>query len=435
MDARFRIRTREGKELEPRTLEIFSELVRSGVIRPDDLVFDALTGEWAPARVHPMVRLFQDPLAVDPMARSLDARIAAAEPPGGGAPGGGGSGGLELDLVAPPQVSPQEEARAFIEKMEAERRDDPEQPALARDLPLTSDGPTVVEGLVASPAPPRVQPLHVPFPAVVEEYGPSRRRRPGGHPGWRRWAVGLGLAGVGTAAMVLGLGVGGDGRRAQELEGLAQAETARPVRAVSASEEDVRGAAYSGFLREVDGVRGRLALGEVPSVWLEGRYLAGARGYPEVRRYWEQARAYTEEVRRREVELYRAAFLSAAEGLGLSGPVRSLRLATAVEDFTAAAPAREEHYTRMGELAAAALDLHAVLVELEGRVTYEPIRGQRVSADPVLEAAGTDEEAQALLEMALDRVLRALHGPDGTEPGERSQVSGWLVRGLEGVGR
>jgi len=178
-----------------------------------------------------------------------------------------------------------------------------------------------------------------------------------------------------------------------------------------------------------------MALAEVPAVWLEGRYLAGAAGFPEVRRYWEQARAYTEEVRRREVELYRAAFLSAAEGLGLSGPVRSLRMATAVEDFTATAPAREGRYAHVWELAEAALDLHDVLVELEGRVTYEPIRGQRVSADPVLEAAGKDEEAQALLEMALDRVLRALHGPDGTELGDRSQVSGWLVRGLEEVGR
>lgn len=204
---------------------------------------------------------------------------------------------------------------------------------------------------------------------------------------------------------------------------------------MTASEQDVREAAFDGFLREVDGVRGALGLGEVPAVWLEGRYLSGAVNFPEVRRFWERAEAYPQEVRSQETELYRTAFLAAAEGFGLSGPVRSLRLAKALEDFGHDREAREGTYDRMGELAAAALSLHDVLVQLDGRVTYEPIRGRKVSADPVLEAAGTDPEAQALLEMALDRVLSALHGPDGSPLGNRNQVSGWLVDGLEEAGR
>ena len=70
------------------------------------------------------------------------------------------------------------------------------------------------------------------------------------------------------------------------------------------------------------------------------------------------------------------------------------------------------------------------MVQLKGRISYEPIRGQRVSADPVIEAAGTDPEAQALLDGALDRLLAALHGADGTSARDRLRIPDWLVEEL-----
>jgi hypothetical protein len=190
----------------------------------------------------------------------------------------------------------------------------------------------------------------------------------------------------------------------------------------------IRDAARDGFLRRVEGVRDAAGPAAVPEVWLEGRYLADAAACPEVRRYWEGVRDFVDALRRSEEELYREAWLEAAAELGVSGPVRSLRLAPALGEFAAGRTVREAHYRRVGELAAAALSLHALLEELGGRVTYEPIRGGKLSADPVLEAAGADPAAQALLEEALDRVLAALKGPEGEALRDRARLAQWMVQ-------
>ena len=63
-------------------------------------------------------------------------------------------------------------------------------------------------------------------------------------------------------------------------------------------------------------------------------------------------------------------------------------------------------------------------------MTHEPIRGGRLSADPVLEAAGTDPEAQSLLEVALDRVLKELPASGGLPSRDRSQLTEWMVGGV-----
>jgi hypothetical protein len=118
MEPRFRIRTREGDELRPRTTEIFAEFVRSGVVRPEDFVFDALTGEWSPAAVHPMVRLMKDPL-VDGW-EDFDPETAGVPPEGPALAPDGAEADLKgaLDLVQEPGPSPEQEARDFIARME-----------------------------------------------------------------------------------------------------------------------------------------------------------------------------------------------------------------------------------------------------------------------------------------------------------------------------
>ena len=55
MTVRFRIRTSRGQELSFASHETFEEFVRSGDLAPDDFVYDDDTGEWAPARTHPLV--------------------------------------------------------------------------------------------------------------------------------------------------------------------------------------------------------------------------------------------------------------------------------------------------------------------------------------------------------------------------------------------
>jgi hypothetical protein len=55
MAVRFRIRTSQGQEVSFASHQGFEEFVRSGDLAPDDLVYDAETGEWAPARTHPLV--------------------------------------------------------------------------------------------------------------------------------------------------------------------------------------------------------------------------------------------------------------------------------------------------------------------------------------------------------------------------------------------
>jgi len=196
MEARFRIRTRSGQELEPRTLEIFSEMVRSGVIRSEDLVFDALTRDWIPAGVHPMVRLFQDPLAVDPGGGGRLGDPAGAPPVHG--PGEEpGEDGLRLALTEPAVPSPEEEAAAFIRKMEEERRSDPQRAPLSLELPL-DPGTAASRAPLRSPEPPDVL-ADPPLPAPRAPERQARRRRGA----W--WGL-LALAAVGAGLGVLPLG-------------------------------------------------------------------------------------------------------------------------------------------------------------------------------------------------------------------------------------
>jgi hypothetical protein len=307
--------------------------------------------------------------------------------------------------------------------MEEERRSDPERVPLALELPVVTArhaGPSSAgEQAGAWAEVERGMPGPGPGPGPVAP-APGRRRRT--H--WPSRRHGAALAGVATVVLA---GTGG------LLSLRAPESPAEILGAVAASgprgtggEGGVRDGARVGFLRRVAGLRDQAGLVDVPAVWLEGRYLSDAAAHPGVRDFWEGVRGFVDAARRNEAEMYREAWLEAAEDLGVSGPVRSLRLATALGDFAAAWPVREAHYRRVGELAAAALALHDILVELGDRVTYEPMRGARLSADPVLEAAGADPAAQAFLETALDRVLAALRGPEGDSLRDRARLAEWM---------
>jgi hypothetical protein len=428
MKARFRIRTRDGRDLEPRTLEILAQLVRSGAVGPDDLVFDALTSEWAPARTHTVVRMFSD--GGELPAAATDHRQSPRPVGAFGsfvvAAGGADGEPFEFDLVNPEEPSPEEAAETFIARMEQERRSDPETPELFRERPA------------AATKAPRGIPVRLEWPTPARTPPPSRPRLPGAPPSLRRkrartlsggWTLALALPAAALVASAAIVRPASDGR---EAVATAEASTGEPraSRPLQGAEIRLRETAYAGFVGAVEALRPEFDIEEVPEAWLQGWYLADAAGHPEVRLFWERYLAFSEEAYASEVELYRRAYLTAAERAGLSGPVRSLRMAAAVEDFEAARRDREVHYARIWDLAQSALALHDQLVHLRGRITYEPARGLRLSADPVLEAAGTDPDAQSRLEAALDRVLRDLNGTEELPREPRSGVTRWLVDGL-----
>ncbi|MCG6989970.1 MAG: hypothetical protein LJF06_17640 [Gemmatimonadetes bacterium] len=459
MEARFRIRTREGEEFCPETTELFAEFIRSGAIRPEDLVYDSLTGEWVPAAQHPTVRLVQDALANGwdsvegvPLKPGPGEADAARGPRDGEGAGREASGVHEahaepadedvpdlpgsLDLVELPSISPEEEARAFIERMEDERRSNPDdEPALSREIRLTSPtaplkwgAPEAHHASSEDPTPRRRFLRPATFRVTFTQPGRIRHS-------WTR----LGLLGLAAASSLALLAVFASVARpsyrsGDHMSAPAGAETAvpRPPRRIADTEEAVRGAAFQAFVSAVDRMRGTLGVGPVPAAWLSGRYLADPTSYPQVPRYWQRYLEYVEQVQADESSLYRGAYLQALDEARVAGPARSLRLATALEDFDATQDVRAASYKGAWELAAAALALHDTLVDLQGRVSYEPAEGPRVSAAPVIEAAGKDPDAQARLNAALDRVLKALR-VNGHTMTVRA-VPAWLATNLRNRG-
>lgn len=494
MNARFRVRLREGDEFTVETLDAFFDLVSDGTIGRRDLIHDALTGEWAPAGHLPVYWLCVDlaegggegapQSGEDPALRhgSPDASpglgdggpraegaVATAVSPTEGAAGAAASGAegaaapLQLTLAPPPpEPSPAEAARAFITAMEKERMEETEAPGLA-DLEAVAREAPVGGGPVAHPVAHPVPPTGVQASAAREaETGGSGRVPPGRRalaaqeadaggsgrvpPGRLRrsphrlsaaLAVVLGSAGVfggvGLAWPDLAGRTGGEGPEVGQREEPVEARDTgvADLDALEAGTEAGAARRMRRALMELAAIHG---IADPPPAWLEGRYLAGAASYPEVQEYWQKWQEYLRDARDREEVLFAKAYLEALDEAGVFGPPRSLRLARAMSVFRAGADDRRVTYDRLEELAAAALALHTLSVTSGGRIRYEPARGGGVSADPVIEAAGVDAASQAALEEALDRVLLALYGrEEGQGPG-RYGIVAWFAARVAGGG-
>lgn len=450
MKARFRVSYRAGGNATVGTLEEFYDLVQSGGIGPDDVIHDALTREWVPAKALPAYWLCTDPLV-----GVRDGAGAASDP--------------MFALVAPVTSTPEQAAQAFVERMAEEREADPDRPLALQEIETLGD----VELVAVSDTVPTFRPgsstLEVPVPVALEttpqeasasvsssgdtptgaasagdtrfigslagiavhddrphdDAHPYRHRR---EPRASRFSVALVVL-MGSAGLAGGVGLAwpsfGEWTGPEDSDLPAAA-----VRPVTATEGELRSSAHRDFLMGVADVGKDLGIGPVPDIWLEGRYLADAAAFPAVATYWERYRDYVEVVRAREAVLYRAAYLGSLEAGGIDGPVRSLRLAAAVADFTRDRAARAMVYARVAALGDAALALHELSVGAAGRISYEPARANRVSADPVIEATGRDEEMQLALDAALDRVLKALHGDGHVAGPGRDGVATWLVEEL-----
>jgi hypothetical protein len=423
MKERFLIR-RGDREVRAETLREFESLVRSGAVAPEDLVHDTLTGEWAPARVHPVYRL------VDESSDGEAARF-----------------GLPVELVEEEDASPEEETRVFIERLERERErerahgrdpgtarvdDEPffdvrEAASLARPMSeghATGDAPagTDARGREASPRDDR---------GASGARGDGTRRAAAVA---RRRTLVLGSAVVAVLAVTAAVVHPAFRLSTSPSTSGDEAATGSETPPAPPTDAELRAGAWAGFVERVDSVRRSFSLERVPPNWLEGRYLAAASEHPEVERFWSDYLRYIERVYAEEETLFRDAYLEVLEEHGISGPMRSLRLARVGEDFRAASVERRTRYSGVWELAVTARSLHEILVELEGDITWEPARGERLSADPVVEAAGRDEATQARLDGALDRVLSALYEVADGGRDVREQRPDWLARSLASGG-
>ena len=476
MQMRFRVRTRDGRALNPGSLEAFAQLVTDGEVTAYDLVHDELTGEWTPAQLHPVFRMVLSNV-VDAAENTLGADGAKAAPPASGAPaspapspGIGGPAavepvvasertaatlGEELGLsLAPPMPAPSaEEAKAkFLEELEAEREQDPDRAPLgelsmvdgAQMVTGVADAPVVAAGqgpadrtTDAEPAsvpvgrdraysyqsadssagPAASVPVATPRPAFTSE--PTAPRM-GGRVMWLLAAVTVLIAVVVSPPLL----VNGAGPETES------ADRPRALRVPDDVEQKTRERAGNAMASRIGPMMRDANVVDIPVGWLDGVYFADAGQFPAVRDSWSRVLELVWMVRTSEEEMYRTAYLAELDAERVSGPLRSMRLSSALPAFGAGRARRMALLRPIEELAVAALALHDLLLDLEGSIRYEPARGPILSRDPVLEAAGTTEEAQAQLEAALDRVTDALFA-EGRGPVERVRVRGWIQSELE----
>ncbi|MGE0157893.1 MAG: hypothetical protein AB7T31_00700 [Gemmatimonadales bacterium] len=444
MSARFRIRTPTGQELSFASLDVFREFVRSGDLSPDDVVYDAETREWSSARTHPVVLEIEmgdaEAQPVEPVltpAPPVEPELTPVEetPPPFGMDDAGGMGDIGLELApAPNQLSPEQEAAAFMAKLEAERAADlgPDEEVPIQSFTMESPGADAAEPMPTAAAQP-AEPLPVPRSFRQERPSPAPSR-PARAPVEEKPSVAWRYAPFAILVLVVGgLGVyfGPDffGSSTSGIEDAAAdpvPQPTGPAPVIAATDDALRGRARERFLTSSQTLlRG---LEPIPQAWLSGRYLATPSDYAYVRDVWQTYLSTVREVRAGDGDRYRTAYLRALEDAGVQEPTRTARLERGVSEFELGAAARNRHYDRVQTLATVAISGHDALVGAEGRILYEPATGPRVSNDPVIEAVGRTPADQALLEEILDAILAEVQGPGG--PGTAANVREWVYDGL-----
>ena len=418
MRARFRIRKQDGAEVTPESLGAFTRLVKSGEIEETDLIYDSLTGEWAPARSHPVYCMMLDRVYPE---NDLGLSVAPPEP----------------------EPSPEEAARAFIVQMEEERRADPDRPEQLLDLPLLDRG---ASGLSRDERP---------APSVrTTETADSKRPCPRSKPKRRRGPMLLMILGAPLLLATLIESLPSGESSLEEWPSTGPIESLPPeeswlesqsgaarmshdavmsnnsVGTLTTSETEARQRTVEAMRAGARVLMSEVRAGPIPAGWLGGRYLSSAGEHEHVRHAWYAYHVFIEQLRAEENRMFATAYVAALDAEGVGGALRSLRLARARSDFVAGRAQREEVYRQIEELSSAALSLHALLVRHAGSISYEPASGSRLSADPVMEAAGSDPEMQLLLERALDRVLQAL-SLDGRGAIEAERIPDWVMRSID----
>lgn len=455
MTVRFRIRTPGGQELSFASRKMFEDFVRSGDLSPDDLVYDRETGSWSPARTHPAVLDIRHEL-------QAEQRATADEAPADGASADGASGddeeagaatraGADLDLALTEEVSPEDEKRAFVEKLAAERQADLGAGATAREELsgfTMEDAGSFGEMLQAAP-PPRVpDPPAAPRRERPRRDGPGPRDRP--EPSRREESAstrkGWLARTIGVVLLVALLGAAGYAGltlfEAREAEPpVEEPDAEAPVEAVAvepspvpprepvipATVPAVRERARERYLASTqERLRG---LQSIPEAWAEGPYFVLPSRYPGVVDVWQSYLATVRDVRSTDVDRYRAAYRAALDDAAVEGEARATRLEAGMSDFARTAPMREAHFDRVETLAIAAIQSHNALLEAEGLILFDQTGSTGAGSGVGRGASGRDSESQLLLDQVLAVLQRALEA-GGEGPGTGENVRAWVWDGF-----
>jgi hypothetical protein len=513
MAVRFRIRTSAGQELSFASHEMFEDFVRSGDLSPDDLVYDGEIGSWSPARAHPTVLEIEYEREAEaeaaaragtaggseaasqsdreedvsrsdrreeasPSDRSEGADAAAqvggdagsdlvetsdeagdtGVEAGDEAAGSAALASFDLDLAPAEERTPDQEARAFVEKMEAERNSD-----LGADVGriegFTMQDSSTLSDLLeptpppAPPAPPPQPPARPPARRVeqVRRERPRAEREPpepeaagpggGGNGRLLRALVLLAILGGGSYLGYAVLSAPASEPLSSEAEGESEPDPAvepvalepepepeppPPARepVIAATEASVRERARERFLTATQSALRDLQ--PVPAAWASGPYLVVPTDYPAVIDVWQSYIAIVRSVRADGAERYRTAYLSALDDAAIVGEAREARLTAALSDFAASADVRRAHWDRAEALATAALQSHNALVEAEGLLLHDAgVTGGGLGAG----VSGRDADAQLLLRQVVELLSSRLDA-EGLGPGAGARVREWVWDGF-----
>lgn len=467
MPARFRYCTPDGREVELSGQEALERQVRDGRLTAETPLYDAETDQLGPAGEH------------DAFRRAVEEPAAAAPEPDRPTPAPSALPDLGVTLAPSEEVV--ETTDQIVRRLEEERASDLEtsadrgatDPALVdpynetlrswgppdgpdRSTPRdgsggrqsggSSRGRDVGGGRRAVGAPRSTPPgLRIPPTRTDLSAGLGGRGEPKAAtapPSGRGGRVRSGVAAALLLALVGGAGfllTGAETGRSAESPDPDPGATAQAPGPLDPAGIADRLAASEGiaFAHMVDGMAvlaRRHGVAHVPRAWLEGGYFASAADHPEVRAYWTRYTGFVEELRRRDEGLFRESFVNRLESLEVGSAVISLRLAQAMYRFGSSRARRDTVYTRMDDLARAALELHDLLVERSDELSYEPVVGPGISRDPFLQVHSDDpglkEEVWALLERIFDD-LEALHGETRWS---RDRLNEGVLDGLRATG-
>jgi len=467
LTVRFRIRTSAGQELSFASHEMFEDFVRSGDLSPDDLVYDAENGSWAPARTHPIVLEIEyekeeaaevaakakepsvenafglDLADAQPVADEEDGVEADEKDEAAEGSGDGDAFGLAL-APAEKLMTPEEEAELFIQRMAAERESDRDLavPDKGGKLNVSMDDPRAPFGGIAEPvAPPPTPPpprrARRKSPARDEVRGPEaaapqRPKEKGG--AGRKIAIGA------FAVVVLGVGAyfaKQSMRSAPDDSSTDPVEIDDPVTVepppptpepvIASTEQAIRERAQDRFLTGTQNLfRG---LRPIPEAWSSGEYLSLPSDYPEVLEVWQEYLTTIRQVHLGDEERYSVAYEAALDDAAVQGDSREARLSAAMSDLAAQAGRRAAHYDRVEALATAAIRSHAALLGAEGLILFDATGATGYQSGIGRGAFGRDADAQLLLDQVID-LLSATLSAEGFGPVDGANVRAWVWDGF-----
>jgi hypothetical protein len=452
MRFRFLYLNEAGEEVEVGGVEELRACVAMGRVDENTLLYDSVTREWAPARAHSAYRMLADESS-DPLPRGTrsdpaSGHIRVDEERSGDAE--------ELPELTPAPESDLPDTQAlFLERQERLRRMEEDEPPPAPDRadfhivePADDLADRAAEAGRQPPQPPTPAerppsadlddtpdlaldrtPDEVPVPRVRSGAPPRPiRRSPVGQRRRRLTAVGGAAVVVGVAAWAMLRN--GDGAESARLPAASEPapRTTEPSSDLPDAAAVAQGSAFQEMVLAMDSVRGAHDLMGGPEGWLDGHYLATASAYPHVANYWRRYRDYVSDLRAQDTALFRAGFIERMRQDGLEGPVVQMRLARALDEFRSSQPEREALYQGMDVLAQRALALHALLLERESDVEYDPVQPGSVSRDPVIEAFPRDAELRDQIWDLLDDIFEAMDVVQGGVPGTRDQLGDAALR-------